>query len=79
MQTLYNLLVTVKEATLIFISGRESVISSAIKGKSGFNYNLVTEMISCLSVQTCAYLMKILRIHGTQEISTFSFCIDWST
>ena len=29
-QTLYNLLVTVKEATLIFISGRESVISLCV-------------------------------------------------
>ena len=32
---------TVKAATLIFISGRGSAISSAKKGKSGFIYNLV--------------------------------------
>ena len=32
---------TVKAATLIFISGRVSAISSALKGKSGFTYNLV--------------------------------------
>ena len=32
---------TVKAATLIFISGRGSVISSAKEGKSGFIYNLV--------------------------------------
>ena len=32
---------TVKAATLIFISGRGSAISSARKGKSGFIYNLV--------------------------------------
>ena len=33
---------TVKAATLIFISGRGSAISSAKEGKSGFIYNLVT-------------------------------------
>ena len=32
---------TVKVATLIFISGRGSSISSTIQGKSGFIYNLV--------------------------------------
>ena len=32
---------TVKAATLIFISGRGSVISSAKEGKAGFVYNLV--------------------------------------
>ena len=32
---------TVKGATLIFISGRGSAISSAKLGKSGFIYNLV--------------------------------------
>ena len=32
---------TVKAATLIFISGRGSAISSAKEGKSGFIYNLV--------------------------------------
>ena len=32
---------TVKAATLIFISGRGSVISSAKEGKSGSIYNLV--------------------------------------
>ena len=31
----------VKAATLIFISGRGSAISSANEGKSGFIYNLV--------------------------------------
>ena len=31
----------VKAATLIFISGCGSAISSAEEGKSGFNYNLV--------------------------------------
>ena len=32
---------TVKAATLIFISGHGSAISSAKKGRSGFIYNLV--------------------------------------
>ena len=32
---------TVKAATLIFISGRGSAISSAKQGKSGFIYNFV--------------------------------------
>ena len=32
---------TVKAATLIFISGRGSAISYAKEGKSGFIYNLV--------------------------------------
>ena len=32
---------TVKAATLIFISGRCLAISSAMEGKSGFIYNLV--------------------------------------
>ena len=32
---------TVKAATLIFISGHGSYISSAKEGKSGFFYNLV--------------------------------------
>ena len=39
---MYNrILLTVKAATLIFISGRGSAISSAKEGKSGFIYNLV--------------------------------------
>ena len=42
---LFNVLIdfslTVKVATLIFISGRGSAISFAKEGKSGFNYNLV--------------------------------------
>ena len=32
---------TVKAATLIFISGCSSAISSAKEGKSGFIYNLI--------------------------------------
>ena len=36
-----DFLLTVKAATLIFISGRGSAISSAKEGKSGSIYNLV--------------------------------------
>ena len=38
---LIYVLLTVKAATLIFISGPGSAISSAKEGKSGFIYNLV--------------------------------------
>ena len=38
---LLDVSLTVKAATLIFISGRGSAISSAKEGKSGFIYNLV--------------------------------------
>ena len=38
---LIDFLLTVKAATLIFISGRGSAISSAKQGKSGSIYNLV--------------------------------------
>ena len=40
---------TVKAATLIFIFGCGSAISSAKEGKSGFMYNFVKELISFLS------------------------------
>ena len=39
---------TVKAATLIFISGRGSAISSDREGNSGFIYNLGKELISFL-------------------------------
>ena len=38
---LIDFLLTVKAATLIFISGRGSAISSAKHGESGYIYNLV--------------------------------------
>ena len=47
--TLVDFSLTVKAATLIFISGRGSAISSAKKGKSGFIHNLGKELISLLS------------------------------
>ena len=37
----FDFLLTVKGATLIFISGCGSAISSAKEGKSGFIYNVV--------------------------------------
>ena len=40
-QVLLDFSLTVKAATLIFISGCGSAISSAKEGKSGFIYNLV--------------------------------------
>ena len=40
-RVLLDFSLTVKAATLIFISGRGSAISSAKEGKSGFIYNLV--------------------------------------
>ena len=40
-ELLLDFSLTVKAATLIFISGRGSAISPAKEGKSGFIYNLV--------------------------------------
>ena len=40
-EVLIDFSLTVKAATLIFISGRYSAISSAKEGNSGFIYNLV--------------------------------------
>ena len=40
-QVFIDFWLTVKVATLIFISGRGSAISSAKEGKLGFIYNLV--------------------------------------
>ena len=41
LELLLDFSLTVKEATLIFISGCSSAVSSAEEGKSGFIYNLV--------------------------------------
>ena len=41
MDVLLDFSLSVKAATLIFISGRGSAISSPKQGKSGFIYNLV--------------------------------------
>ena len=41
LQILIDFSLAVKAATLIFISGHGSAVSSAKEGKSGFIYNLV--------------------------------------
>ena len=53
---------TVKAATLIFISGRDSAISSAKEGESGFIYNLVKINKLCWP-QTCVHFTKILTLY----------------
>ena len=53
---LLDFLLTVKAASLIFISGCGLAISSANEGKSGFIYNLVKSKISFLSrANVCAF------------------------
>ena len=54
---------TAKAATLIFISGRGSAISSAKEGKSGFIYNLVKSKSDCWAAQTYVHFMKILTVY----------------
>ena len=54
---------TVKAATLIFISGRGSAISSAKVGKSGFIYNFVKSSSAFWAAQTCVHFMKLLTVH----------------
>ena len=54
---------TVKAATLIFISGRGWAISSAKEGKSGFIYNLVNSKSAFLAAQTCMHFMKIPTVY----------------
>ena len=54
---------TVKSATLIFISGRGSAISSAKEGKSGFIYNLVKILSAFWAAQTCVHFIKILTVY----------------
>ena len=62
--SIYNLILldfslTVKAATLIFISGRGSAISSTKEGKSGFIYNLVKSKSAFWDAQTFVHFMKI--------------------
>ena len=54
---------TVKAATLIFISGRGSAISSA-KEESGFIYNLLKSQSAFWAAQTCVHFMKILTVYS---------------
>ena len=64
-KVLIDFLLIVKAATLIFISGRISAISSAKQGKSGSIYNLVMKLISCLgSANLCAFHENTNRIHN---------------
>ena len=58
---LIDISLTVKAATLIFISGRGSAISSAKEGKSGFIYNLL-KSYKLFVPQTCVHFMKILTV-----------------
>ena len=55
---------TVNAATLIFISGRGSVISSVNQGKPGSIYNLVNNLFEpSKREQTCVHFMKILTVY----------------
>ena len=54
---------TVKAATLIFISGRGSAISSPKEGNSGFIWNLVKKYYVVWAAQTCVHFMKILTVN----------------
>ena len=57
-------MLTVKVATLIFISGRGSAISSAKEGKSGFIYNLVELIIFLGRANVCAFHENPNPIHS---------------
>ena len=59
---LVDVLLTVKAATLIFISGRGSAIPSAKQGKPGSIYNLVKNKFVVWAAQTRVYFMKILIV-----------------
>ena len=50
-----DVLFTVKAATLIFISGRGSIISSARQGKSGSIYSLVKNKQVVWAAQMCVH------------------------
>ena len=52
-RVLLDFSLTVKAATLIFISGRGSAISSAKQGKLGFIYNLVVDKLYEPRKRTC--------------------------
>ena len=54
---------TVKAATLIFISGRGLAILSANEGKSGLIYNLVKSLSAFWAAQTCVHFMKSLTVY----------------
>ena len=63
MFVLIDFSLTVKAATLTFISGLGSAVSSAKEGKSGTISNLVkNKSVVCVS-QTCVQFMKILTVY----------------
>ena len=62
-EVLIDFSLTVKAATLIFISGRGSAISSAKEGKSGPIYNLVKSKQTFWATQTCVHFIKILTVY----------------
>ena len=63
MLVLIDFSLTVKAATLIFISGRGSAISSAQQGKSG-SILISEEILSCLGrADVCAFHENPNRIH----------------
>ena len=60
---LIDFLLTVKAATLIFISWRASAISSAKEGKSGSIYKLVKYKKVVWAAQMCVHFMRILTVY----------------
>ena len=63
-QILTDFSLTVKAVTLKFIAGRDSAISSAKQGKSGYIYNLVVSLKEVVwAAQTCVHFMKILTVY----------------
>ena len=62
-QILLDFSLTVKAATLIFISGCGSAILSAKEGNSGSIYNLVNDKLVAWAAQTCVHFMKILTAY----------------
>ena len=62
---------TVKTATLIFISGRGSAIATAKQGKSGSIYNFVKNKVSCLGrANVRAFHENLNRIHTELTLLT---------
>ena len=55
---------TIKAATLIFISGCGSAISSAKEGKPCSIYNLVKNKYVVWAAQTCVHFMKIRTVYS---------------
>ena len=62
-RVLLDFSLTVKAATLIFISGRGSAISSAMEGTSGFIYNLVKSLSAFWAANVCEFHENPNHIH----------------